>query len=102
MTLEEKRNARPSIPETREEFDRWLEWHADKDNVYAWDFDFKFEINGHTVSASSLFGHITLDKVILDVRDYFSTVVSNGVTYKPTDYIKMKIWGKETEQNNGK
>lgn len=94
MTLEEKRTSRPAIPATKEEFSKWLEWHADPDNKYAWDFDVKFEINGHTVSTNSgLFSHLVIDHVCHDVRDYFCTVIRNNVKYKPTEYIMMKIFG---------
>lgn len=94
--LEAKRNSRPQTPTTREEFDKWLEWHADPENAYAWDFDFRFEINGHTISASGLFRHIVVDRVVHDVMDDFCTVIVNGVKYKPTDYIKLKVWGDRT------
>lgn len=93
MTLEEKRRTRPDIPHTREEFDRWLAWYADPQNGYAWDFDFRFEMNGHTIRASGLFRHICIDNVQHSVNDEYCTVIRDGVSYKPTDYIKMKIFG---------
>lgn len=98
MTYEEKRAAiiasRPACPKTREEFDAWLAWHADADNRYFWDFDLSFELNGHTISTNSgQFGHIVVDWVLRDVRDEYCTIHVGKVTYKPTDYIKMKIFG---------
>ena len=93
-TLDEKRSTRPATPTTREEFDKWLEWHANPDNKYAWDFNLTFEINGHTVSTNSgLSSHIVVDRVIQDVRDDFCTVYLDNVKYKPTEYIKLKIFG---------
>lgn len=84
----------PAIPTNREEFDKWLEWHADRNNKYDWDFNVRFEINGHTVSTNSnQYGHIVLDRGLFDIRDYFCTYVENNVEYKPTDYVKMKIFG---------
>lgn len=93
-SLEQKRLTRPATPTTREEFDAWLEWHAHPDNRYAWDFDLTFEINGHTVSTNTpMLGHIVVDHVVQDVRDNFCTVIVNNVSYKPTEYIKIKIFG---------
>ena len=84
----------PAIPTNRKEFYKWLEWHADSNNKYDWDFNVRFEINGHTVSTNSnQYGHIVIDRVLFDIRDYFCTYVVNNVEYKPTDYVKMKIFG---------
>lgn len=92
-TLEEKRNSRPGYPKTREEFDKWIAWHANPDNAYAWDFEMRFEINGHRITASNLRCHLCVDGVSYSVRDEYSTVWANGISYKPTDYIKLKIFG---------
>jgi hypothetical protein len=93
-TLEEKIATRPGIPQTREEFDSWLRWHADPENRYAWDFNVTFEINGHTISTNSnQFGHIVVDHILQDVRDNFCMIVCNNINYKPTEYVKMKIFG---------
>ena len=94
MSFEEKIASRPGTPTTREEFNAWLEWYSNPDNRYAWDFDLSFEMNGHTVSTNSgLFGHIVVDRVVQDVRDNFCTVIRDNIHYKPTEYIKMKIFG---------
>ena len=95
-TLDEKRATRPGIPQNKEEFDNWLAWHADPENRYAWDFNVTFELNGHTVSTNTtMFGHIVIDHVVHDVRDNFCTVIRDNIKYKPTEYIKLKIFGEQ-------
>lgn len=90
--LEEKRNERPAIPSTKEEFNKWLEWHAKKENIYNWDFNFCFVMNGHTIRASRSFGHICIDNIIYSVLDEVVTICVNGVCHKPTEYIKLKVF----------
>lgn len=88
MILNKKRATRPAQPTNDGELLAWLYWHNNHDNIYAWDFDFLFLYNGHTVESSGLFGHICIDGIQHRITNFLESAADVDRIYNKLAYNK--------------